>query len=213
MAVVGGVARASVGRQLLRGVGFFAGGASALLTVVMLLSWVHDDEYGRAGLARRLAGTGVVLALVAGGYVTRRQLRRWGERPRWLVPAAVAVFVVALVPAAYAPSNAFYAGSCVPILTAWEPAMSSPSAADLAYYESTFKIPLPRTNAQRAAFVHAQEARQQTPAYQRVSRFRFWYASEASCAPASRNRLGWSAAGLGVGAAALTVAVRRRRTG
>jgi hypothetical protein len=213
MAVVGGVRRASFGRQVARGIGFFVGGAFALLAVAMLVSWLSSDDDGRPVLGLRLGATVAVLALAAGVSLVQRSLRRWSGRPRWLVPAAVVVLVAALVPAVYAPApSTSDADGCTPLLNAWEPVVAEPSAADLAFYEGVFTTPLPKGKAQLAAFLSAQEAKHRMPAFERVSSYALWLDSDAACAPSSRTHLAWSAAGLGVGAAALTLAVRRRRS-
>ena len=204
----------SVGRQVLRGIGFFVYGVSGLLAVLTLVSWVHADDDGRAGLVRRLAATAVVLSLGVVVALTMRSLRRWEGRPRWLVPAASVLLVVALVPAVYAPAPITSSSDgCIPVLGAWEPVVAEPSAADLAFYESLFGQPHPKTRAEADAQVAVARAKRRSPAYQRVENYGLWAQSDAGCAPSSRTHLGWSAAGLGVGAAALTVAVRRRRTG
>jgi len=203
----------SIRRQVLRGIGFFAAGASALVAVGTLASWVHADDAGQAGLGRRLGATAVVLTLVAGGFVSVRRLRRWSERPGWLVPAVAALMLAASIPAVYAGGNGQYDGSCIPVLQAWQPSMTEPSAADVAYFESVLRTPLPHGRAALATFISAQQHKRRAPAFQRVDRYETWRFSEASCAPSSRSHLAWSAAGLGVGAAALTGALRRRRTG
>ena len=162
-------------------------------------------------------GTALVIGLVvvAGSAVTWRRLRAWGDRPGWLVPAAAAVLVAGLLPALIlpAPADDFTGRPCVPIADAWRPVVTA-SASDLAFFRAGMHNGLPSSvhdRASLAAYTASQRARQQSPAYQRASRYELWAAGGGTCAPRSRVGLGWSALGLGLGTVAVSMGVRRRR--
>jgi len=209
----------SAPRQALRGVGFFVGLVVALFAMVLLwgvAEWLLGDGTGWDIPGWRRASALVIgLVVVGGSVVTWRRLRAWVDRPRWLVPAAAAVLVVGLLPALIlpAPADDFTGSPCVPIADAWRPAVTA-SASDLAFFQAGMHNGLPSSvhdRASLAAYTASQRARQQAPAYQRASRYELWAAGGGSCAPRSRVALGWSAVGLGLGAAALSLGVRRRR--
>jgi hypothetical protein len=219
MTTAAGTGPRPVGRQLLRGIGFFAGLAAAgfgILMLVTLVQWVRGvDDAALIPAWRRITALAIVAVLVAGSILTWRRLRAWADRPRWLVPMAGLVLVAALVPAVWlpAPAEDLAGSSCVPLANAWRPIVTA-SAADMAFFESGRRSGPPSTvrdHASLLAYTAVLRARQQTPAYQRASHYITWVVTGGRCAPRSRTALEWSAAGLGLGAAAITLAVRRRR--
>jgi hypothetical protein len=206
-------------RQLLRGVAITVALLVGLLLVATAVPWLlNGDGFDDLSAPRRLAVAGTWVGLAAGLTFTWRRLRRWSERPRWLVPAAAAIVVAGLVPAVVmqAPVQPGFISHCVPVADAWRPVMARPSAADVAYMTAH---PKPShvslnvmTRQQRDAFDAAFNVWLSSPAYAHMTIYSIWQDGPGPCAVPSRAHLGWSAAGLGVGAAGLTVAVRRRRS-
>ena len=216
MTLLGGTEHRPVGIQVLRGIGWFLGGVGVLMTAALLVQSVRGDDIGfSASPGRRAAGTAVIVVLLAGGCLTFRSLRHWARRPRWLVPVAALLAVAALVPALWAtPPASSAADGCVPLLSAWQPVLAEPSAADQALYESSFDNLATadlHDKAAVAAAIAKDKAIRATPGGRLVSRFASWENSDAACAPVSRTHLGWSAVALGVGTAGIAAAVRRRR--
>ena len=134
------------------------------------------------------------------------------------MPAAVAIAIAGVAPGVVmqAPARAQLISHCIPIADAWQPVMAPPAAADVAYmaaHPKPSRAGLEQmTRQQRHAYEEAFNVWLSSPAFARTTLYTLWQYGSGSCATPSRARLGWSAAGLGVGAAALTVAVRRRRT-
>jgi hypothetical protein len=221
MTVVGGTERRPVGLQLLRGIGWFVALVAAVLGVLALAGTAHwllgtSDAGWGVPAWRRISAVVLGVAVVGGAGFTWRRLRAWGDRPRWIVPAAAAVLAAALVPALWlpAPAGDFHSSACFPIADAWQPVVTA-SAADLAFFAAGMHNGLPsgvQDKASIAAYRTSLRERSQTPAYQRASRYTLWVAGGGSCTPRSRTALGSSAIGLGLGAAALSLAVRRRRS-
>jgi hypothetical protein len=102
----------------------------------------------------------------------------------------------------------------VPLVSAWQPVIATPSAADVAVYESLFVKPATidwHDKAAVAADLARAKAIRAKPAWRTVGRFVSWANSDAACAPVSRTHLAWSATTLGLGAAGIALGIRRRR--
>ena len=217
MAVMGEAARSSVGRQLGRGVAFTVALLVGLTVAFSAVGWLIDLDGDSDLSAAQRTGVGLAwLAIAAVLAVLWRRLRQWSGRPRWLVPAAVVIAVAGLTPAVIAPAphRPAYISHCAPLADAWRPVMAAPTVADLAYMKAH---PKPThvslnvmTRQQRDAYEAAFNAWLSSPAYSHVLLYQLWQDGPGPCGASSRTDLGRSAAGLGVGALALTIAVRRR---
>lgn len=223
MALVSGAPPRSVVHQVLRGVGFTLAASFWLLLALWLAGGLltSEDAFVEAAVppARRAASVAVVVALAVAVLLVRRWLRRWEDRPHWLMPAAWLVLLGALIPAVAIPTARDDFGSrvCVPLADAWRPVLTA-SASDLAYWRSVYAAappPLTHDHAQNRAqlqgYLAAQSAKRAAPAFVRADNYVLWASAGGSCAPRSRTALGWSAAGFGLGAGGIAFAVRRRR--
>ncbi len=218
MATAVGTGPASVLRQVLRGIGFTLLGLVAVVLAGDAGDWLRGQSgWGDLSATERSAVAGSWLVLVAALVLTWRRLRRWQERPRWLMRCAAVVAFVGLLPmvAVPAPAQARDISHCVPLADAWRPSVSAPAAADIAFARSVDAVEHRRV-AQRPyrpshGAADAYLAQIESPAYSSVALFQLWQRSPGSCASRSRVARGSSAAGLGVGAAAIGLAVRRRR--
>ena len=229
----------SAAHQVVRGIGWSVAGLATLLLVTMVLK----NPGAKDGITNTDTDTGhttvniepqwkamLVVAVVAGSaFFVFRRLRRWSERPRWLLPFSVVVLVASaalmLMPLTvtdgYSDSH-----TCSALLDAWHPIVANPGAADLAVRSSLYNVKLEHSPfhdaARERAFYAAQRTRIEargraitaTPAYQRAERYVEWTTSQNACAPRARTLFAASSAVLLGGAAGLSGATalsRKRR--
>jgi len=161
---------------------------------------------------------GVFVGLVIAAVVCRRYLRRWESQPRWFLPVSAVVLALALIPALkpFTISPNALPVSCTPLVDAWRPVVSKPSAADLATFRSVDSIPTSlnlRDPAVRRELIDQQDAARATPAFQRAERWAIWTFGQGPCVAHSQRELAIGSGVLAAGAAGIVTAlsVRRRR--
>jgi len=228
----------SVARQVRRGIGWTAAGLAALVLASALLK----NPGAKDGITNTNVDTGhttvniepqwkamfVVAVVAAISILVFRRLRRWSERPRWLMPLSVGVLVAGCALMLWPSTIADAYGdthTCTALLDAWHPVVANPGAADLAVRAGLYNVPLQHSPYHDAARMHAFYLAQQrtlqsraaaiqaTPAYQRAERYVEWTISQNACAPQARTSFAASGAVFIGGAAALTgaTAITRKR--
>jgi len=228
----------SVARQVLRGISWTAAGLATLALASALLK----NPGATDGITNTDTNTGhttvniepqwkamfVVAVVAAISFLVFRRVRRWSERPRWLMPLSVGVLVAgcALMLWPSTVSDAYDdTHTCTALLDAWHPVVANPGAADLAVRASLYNVQLKHSPYHDAARMHAFYLEQQrtlqardvairaTPAYQRAERYVEWTISQSACAPQARARFAASSTVFVGGAALLAgaVALSRKR--
>jgi hypothetical protein len=178
----------------------------------MLLSEPDENapaliESGPNGTAVHLAPQWAAIAVVAVFalvvWTLVRRIKRWDDRPRWLLPTFVALAVAACA-LSLAPFSVTKVdpvdGSvgCVALVSAWDRVESPPNASDLAAYRSALLSP---AQFRDPAAVQAARRATRRPEYQRVEAYFGWaYAHpNAACAPRARQLLSAAAILLAIG--------------
>jgi hypothetical protein len=156
-------------------------------------------------------------AAATAGYFGVRRVRRWVGRPRWLLPAAAGILIVAAVPALkpYTISPELTPLTCVPLLDTWHPVIPHPGPADWAVWTSIYNTPPPSTAAEAKAVLARVQVEKATAAYAADARYAEWTFGPGECVAKSQRLLSVSIGILGGGSAALaataTIWSRRRR--
>jgi hypothetical protein len=210
------LSRRSIAAQVGRAAGFTALVVGLIGVGVWVSGAPEASDNGYVTFRPHWALYGALCAAAAAGFFLVRRVRRWVDRPRWLLPAAAGILIVAAVPALkpYTISPELTPLTCVPLLDAWHPVIPHPGPTNWAVWTSIYSAPPPSTSAEAKATLARVQAEKATSAYATDARYAEWTFGPGECVAKSRRTLAISLAVLGGGSAAVVAAtalVKRRR--